>query len=312
MDIGIDLLRSFVAVAETCNFTHAAKTVYKTQSAVSQQIKKLETDLGVQLFDRSGRTVTLTSVGESFLPHARRVLKAHDEAIATVTTPNITGLVRAGTTDELSMRYLPGILKHFSTHYPAMQVEVWTESGPNLMHKLKKGELDFYLNTSTMVHPGTEIVAYTPLLWVSSALHCAHREETVPLAVYSQSCSYRHHATEALSRAGRSYRIAYSSPALSGLHAALTAGTAVSVLVAASLPPDPLILGPEDGFPPLPIANVYIARAETLDSGAECFIRILREAIRQDNTMLPAMPSQNAPDTQPENLASLPPVAAPQ
>lgn len=295
MDIGTDLLRSFVAVAETRNFTRASEAVHRTQSAVSQQIKRLETELGVQLFDRTGRTVTLTSVGESFLPNARRVLKAHDEAIATITTPDMTGLVRVGTTDELAMCYLPDILKHFAVHYPAMQVEVWTESGPNLMSKLAKGELDFYLNTSTMVHPGTEVVAYTPLLWVSSALHCAHEEAVVPLAVYSQSCSYRHHATEALSRAGRSYRIAYSSPALSGLHAALAAGTAVSILVAASLPPNPLILGPEDGFPPLPMANVYIAKAETLSRGAECFIRILREAIRQDDTMLPAPPEPPAP-----------------
>lgn len=294
MEIGTDLLRSFVAVAESLNFTRAAEAVHKTQSAVSQQIKKLEGDLGVQLFDRSGRVVRLTSVGDTFLPHARRILKAHDEALAAVRTPELTGLVRVGTSDELSMRCFPTILKRFAEYYPAMQVEVWTDNGGELKRMVAEGELDFFINISTHLFPGTEIIAHTPLLWVSSAGHLVHKDSPIPLAVYSQGCSYRHHATEALNAAGLAYRIAYSSPSLASLHAAIAAGTAVAALTPISLPPNALILGPQEGYPPLPMANIYVAKGENMNRGSNCFIKLACEIIRQEESLLAILPAQKS------------------
>ncbi|WBF67046.1 LysR substrate-binding domain-containing protein [Desulfovibrio subterraneus] len=291
MEIGTDLLRSFVAVAESLNFTRAAEAVHKTQSAVSQQIKKLEGDLGIQLFDRSGRVVRLTSVGDSFLPHARRILKAHDEAIAAVRTPELTGLVRVGTSDELAMRFFPTILKRFAEYYPAMQVEVRTDNGTELKRMVTEGELDFFVNTSTYTFPGTEIIAHTPLLWVSSAGHLVHQESPVPLAVYSQGCSYREHATEALNAAGLAYRIAYTSPSLASLHAAITVGAAVAALTPISLPPNARILGMQEGYPPLPMTNIYMAKADTMNRGANCFIKLACEIIRQEESLLATLPA---------------------
>ncbi|UZP67165.1 LysR family transcriptional regulator [Desulfovibrio mangrovi] len=295
MDIGTDLLRAFVAVAETLNFTRAAEAVHKTQSAVSQQIKKLESDLGVQLFDRSGRAVRLTSTGDTFLPHARRILKAHDEALAAVRTPELTGLVRVGTSDELSMRFFPTILKRFAEFYPAMQVEVRTDNSAELKRLLDANELDFFINTSTYLFAGTEIIAHTPLIWVSSAGYLVHKETPVPLAVYSQGCSYRQHAIEALNTAGLAYRIAYSSPSLAGLHAAIAAGAAVAALTPISLPPNALILGPQEGYPPLPMTNIYLAKGEKMTRGSNCFIKLACEIIRQEEALLATLPTPSAP-----------------
>ena len=75
-----DLLRSFVAIAETGSFTAAANLVFRTPSAVSMQIKKLEELLGVTVFLRDARQVTLTGEGERLLPYARRLLALNREA----------------------------------------------------------------------------------------------------------------------------------------------------------------------------------------------------------------------------------------
>ncbi len=292
IDVGTDLLRAFVAVAESLNFTRASEMLHKTQSAVSQQIKRLESELGVPLFDRAGRSVRLTTQGESFLPYARRVLKAHDEAIATITDPDMTGLVRVGISDELSMCYFPEVLKRFAQYHPCVQVEVHCGFGAMLAKKLAMGELDLFINTSARIIPGGEIFAYTPLLWVGSCGHFAHKDNPLPLAMFLPGCSYLAYASEALHQAGRSFRVAYSSPSLAGIHAALASGMAISALITPSIPRGVVVLGSEDGLPPLPLVNVHMVRGRSVTRPADCFANIVRNVIQNGEAMRPAEPGE--------------------
>ena len=89
-----DLLRTFVTIVDAGGFTPAARQVHRTQSAVSMQVRRLEETLGQALFQREGRGVQLTPDGEALLGYARRLLRLHDEAVAALTRPDLSGLVR--------------------------------------------------------------------------------------------------------------------------------------------------------------------------------------------------------------------------
>ncbi|HBZ98693.1 MAG TPA: LysR family transcriptional regulator, partial [Pseudomonas sp.] len=92
-----DVLRTFVAIAESGSFTRAAGQIYRSTSAVSMQIKRLEDTLGRPLFVREARQVRLTPAGETLLGYARRLLKLNEEAIAHFLQPALQGRVRFGT-----------------------------------------------------------------------------------------------------------------------------------------------------------------------------------------------------------------------
>ncbi|WP_339762730.1 LysR family transcriptional regulator, partial [uncultured Hoeflea sp.] len=91
-----DVLRSFVAIAETGSFTAAAARIYRTPSAVSMQIKRLEEQLGVAVFLRDARNVSLTHDGEVLLGYARRLIALNREAISRFVTSEVSGVVRIG------------------------------------------------------------------------------------------------------------------------------------------------------------------------------------------------------------------------
>jgi DNA-binding transcriptional LysR family regulator len=118
LNLDTDLLRTFVAIADSGSFTRAGELVHRTQSAVSMQVKRLEEALGKPVFQRQGRTVALTAEGEALLGYARRILKLHEEAVATLTRPDLVGTVRIGIPDDYVMRFLPGILTRFAQAYP--------------------------------------------------------------------------------------------------------------------------------------------------------------------------------------------------
>ena len=117
--IDAELLRNFVAIADTGGFTRAAETVNRTQSAVSMQIKRLEEDVVQRpLFERDGRQVRLTPEGQVLLGYARRILKLHGEVLNTLREPHMVGAVRIGTPDDYVMRFLPEILSRFAQGLP--------------------------------------------------------------------------------------------------------------------------------------------------------------------------------------------------
>ena len=126
MQLPTDLLRTFATVADTRSFTRAGDIVHRTQSAVSMQIRRLEEEVGSPLFLRAGKVVSLTPEGETLLGYARRILALHDEAVASVSAPDMTGVVRLGSPDDFVGRFLPKILAGFAEAYPRVRDFNWS------------------------------------------------------------------------------------------------------------------------------------------------------------------------------------------
>lgn len=256
-----DLLRSFVAIAETGSFTAAASRVHRTQSAVSMQIKRLEDQLGRSLFARDGRSVSLTRDGDTLLLHARQILRLHLEALAAFDPDALAGEVTFGAPDDYASTFLPRILACFAESHARVHVNVVCQPSTELLCRLADRAVDLALVTQGSGERGGTLVHREPLVWVTSARHGVHAQEPLPLAIFEPGCAFRRAATESLAASGRAVRIAYTSVSIAGIHAALEAGLAVGVMLRSNVRPGLRILDERDGFPPLPEAGITLQRA---------------------------------------------------
>ena len=165
-----ELLRSFVAIAETGSFTAAAHRINRTQSAVSMQIKRLEELVGRELFSRAGRTVGLTRDGELLLTHARHILRAHGEALAAFDREALAGEVTIGAPDDYASTFLPRILARFAESHARVHVNVVCQSSVDLVRRLADRTVDLALVTQGSGERGGTNLCREQLVWVGSAV----------------------------------------------------------------------------------------------------------------------------------------------
>lgn len=149
MHISDHVLRCFLALADTSHFTSAAERCHLTQSALSQLISRLEERVGVSLFNRDSRSVSLTPEGQRFAESTRRVVKELDLAlndlldIATLQA----GYVSLAAVPSLSVMWLPKVLRHFHSEHPAIRLQLHDESSIDCHELVRQGTVDFALNS---------------------------------------------------------------------------------------------------------------------------------------------------------------------
>jgi DNA-binding transcriptional LysR family regulator len=256
-----ELLHTFAAIADSGSFTEAARRVFRTQSAVSMQMKRLEELIGRPVFARSGRGVELTRDGELLLGHARRILRLHHEALAAFSDPDLEGTVTLGTPDQYASLFLPRILARFAETHPRIHVEVVCDVTASLMRRLAEGGIDLALVTQDVCQTSGVILLREPVVWATATRHCVHEQSPLPLALFHAGCNYRKWAVDALDGVARPYRVAYSSMSWAGINAALRAGLALSAVPRSSIGEGLRVLGEAEGFPPLPDYQVALLRA---------------------------------------------------
>ena len=261
--LDLDVLRTFVAIAETGSFTAAAGAVYRTPSAVSMQIKKLEDVLGRSVFSRDARSVSLTVDGEMLLGYARRMLAINREAVSKFIVPDIVGVVRLGSPDDYGERVLPHVLKRFAQSHPRIAVDVTIDQSVNLRRRMDDGTLDITLLTDAYrnLNNGTELLLNEPIVWAGAKGGCAHLCEPLPVSMWEEGCVWRAGALEALGNEGRDYRVAYMSAHTAGQRAAIMADLAVAPLPKSFLGDDMVELGPGDGLPEIGSYNLTMVVA---------------------------------------------------
>lgn len=258
-----DLLRAFTYIAEDGSFTRAAERIGRTQSAVSMQMQRLEGLLGQTLFVRSkGGSVQLTTHGQLLLDQAREMLALNDRIWTSFRAPDVRGRVRLGTPDDYALRYLPPALKRFADAHPAAEVDVLCLPSDELVGKLKAGELDLALISQGQKPDGWPGVGLWqgPLVWITSERFSPHRMDPLPVALAQGPCSWRSVALAALDKAGRRYRVAYTSASQIGSQAPVMAGLAVTVSPQAWLPAGLRVVQPEEGLPPLPQFGIVMVQ----------------------------------------------------
>jgi DNA-binding transcriptional LysR family regulator len=260
--LDVDLLRTLVAIADTGSFNRAARAVFRTPSAVSMQMKKLEDQVGRPLFAKDGRSVALTPDGEALLGYGRRILKLAEEALSRFRGPEIEGTIRLGTPDDYAVRYLPDILARFAASHPNVEVDVSCTGSSDLIAQLDEGSIDVALVSTGMAQQSSGMVVHREqLVWAGLRHGLAHERRPLPLAVSHVGCCWRRTALDALDRAGIPHRTAYSSRHYLGQLAAVMAGLALAPLPRSTVQGDLRVFGEEVGLPPLGHCELELRRA---------------------------------------------------
>lgn len=224
------LLQGFVAVAESGSFTRAAERVHLTQSTVSQQVRRLEDQLGCALLDRSGRYVTTTPEGERLLGYARRLQQLMTEAVEQVRQTAGQGEIRLGVPEDFAAQPLTAVLAAFADTWPGVRLEVTSGLSHELWQRFQEGELDLALVKQRVGHVAGVASWPEPLCWIDSRTRPAVARDPVPLVAFPSGGLYRGEMTHALDASGRRWRISFVSASLASIRAAVADGLGVSLL----------------------------------------------------------------------------------
>ncbi|CVI71741.1 HTH-type transcriptional regulator GltR [Clostridiales bacterium CHKCI001] len=149
-------ITTFLKVAATQNFSKAAEQLGYSQSAVTIQMQQLEKELGTKLFERIGKTVSLTSQGERFITYANEIVRVTNEAMAFATDRTIPeGTLRIGSVDSLATAILPNLLLQFHHICPKVEIVIKTDTSDGLIEMIKSNEIDLFLTLDHKIY-GTE------------------------------------------------------------------------------------------------------------------------------------------------------------
>jgi DNA-binding transcriptional LysR family regulator len=260
--LDLELLKSFVSVVDSGGFTRAGERVHRTQSTVSQQIKRLEEDVGQLLLIRNGKDVTPTEAGERLLSYARRLLSLAEEARDVVGRPGHQGAIKLGIPEDFAAYRLAKLLAAFSRSHPQLRMDVRADQSAYLRRDLERGELDLaLLKRDAGEKGGIASIACWPerVHWVTSKNHPREiKTGSVPLIGFPLGCLYRARAVHALESAGRAWHMAYTSSSLAGIQAAVAAGMGLSILSEMAIQSDHRVLTARDGFAPIDKTEVAL------------------------------------------------------
>jgi len=253
----LELLHTLVCVVDEGSFTRAAERVHRTQSTVSQQIRKLEESVGQVLLvrDRSGQQVSATEHGEVLTQYARRLLSLSREARDALNTEASVVPVRLGVPEDFDAARMASMLSGFVRARPEARLETVSGMSTDLRRQLESGEIDIALVKREAGSGECHTSWPEPLVWV-----CGHGQdlqaETLPLALFPQGCIYRQRAIRTLDKARRSWRVAFGSHSLTGIQAAVTSGLGISILPKSAVLPSHRICTELPAVPPSELALV--------------------------------------------------------
>jgi DNA-binding transcriptional LysR family regulator len=263
MTLDTAILQSFLAVAATGSFTKAAERIGRTQSAVSQQIAKLEEMIGKPLVLR-GKTVQLTNEGQVFEAHARKILAMHLEVLDRFKTPDLEGQIRFGLPEDFATVFLTDVLVDFVRIHPRIFLNIECDLTLNLFERFKKNEFDMVLVKMSRPEdfPNGIEVWSEKLEWVGdkNLLSTLFQEKKpLPLVLSPHPCVYRSRAIKALEEAELKWQLVFSSPSYNGTIAAVKAGLGITILPKIMIPNQVPILN-NVGLPALHDTHVSLLK----------------------------------------------------
>ena len=252
MNLDLDLLRTFVAVADLNTFAAAAAAVCRTQSAVSQQMQRLEQLVGKELFARHGRNKLLTEHGIQLLGYARKILRFNDEACMSLMFSNLQGVLTLGASDESADTILPFLLNRISSVYPKLALDVSVKRNAFMVEMLTENEVDLVVTTHRPGQYDCLTLRTSPTHWYCAAEYVLQKGEPIPLVLLDDPSPFRDMVLTALNEASIPWRLAYVASTLPAVRAAVKAGLGVTARPVEMMSPDLRVLGQSEGLPSLP------------------------------------------------------------
>ena len=251
-NLPMDLLRSFVSVAQLNSITKAGELLGRSQPAITLQMQRLEELVDETLLVRNGKNMDLSEAGDRLYEYANQILSLNDLAVSEFSKSAVTGKIRLGIPSEFATVLLPKIVSRFAKAYPNVTLEVNCELSKNLLTKSGKASHDLILALQDDPNAkDSALVKIDPLVWVASSDMTSQKVSVVPLIVASQGCIYRNRAIRMLDKSKQPWQIVYTNPDLTGIQYAIQEGLGVTVLAKSTVPDNLKILRPSPRFPEL-------------------------------------------------------------
>ncbi|EEX10048.1 transcriptional regulator, LysR family [Ruegeria lacuscaerulensis ITI-1157] len=285
-NLDITTLRSFVAVADHGGVTRAAGFLHLTQSAVSMQLKRLEELLGLELLDRSGRTIALTASGEQLLAYARRMVALNDEVMSKLTDQAFEGEVVLGVPHDIVYPAIPRVLQRFNADFPRVRVQLVSSYSIQLKEMFQRGECDVILTTEASNGEGGETIAELPLRWIGAAGGSAWRRRPLPLAL-GRRCLFRPQVIAALDAAGIPWELSVETENDRTIEATVSADLAVHAMLEGT---EAAHLEKIDSSGVLPDLPAHMINLYGGDAGRGPLVEALAELVRQNFRILRGAP----------------------
>lgn len=267
MNFDIDCLRSFVVVAETLSFSRAAESVGRSQSTISQQIAKLEIQIGKELLSRrKGRVIELTSEGERLLQYARRMMQLNDEAYASMSDDALSGFVKLGVPLDFLGRNFTSWLARFKSEHPMVGFEVEANQSENLAVRSARGEFDLAFFKQEIGANVGNVALSEQLVWVTGPNFSPNSAEPLPLILFPEGCAYRRCAIAALKARNRPWHLSFVSPSFECLRAAALESMGVTVLARVLVAPPLRVVSLSAMLPDLPAVDLVYTQGRRSNS----------------------------------------------
>ncbi|OYX09960.1 MAG: hypothetical protein B7Z15_13910 [Rhizobiales bacterium 32-66-8] len=280
-NLDLDLLRSFAAVSELGSISAAGQRVGRSQSAVSLQMDRLSEQLGFPVLERKGRGIVLTARGAAFLDDARRLLDLNDHVLGQHVHGVFAQPLRLGFVQDVGETAMQRILARLAAMFPQAPITVRVCATQTLLDKLHVADLDLAVGFRRESDLPSAVIAREPMHWIAARTLRLDATEPLPLLVFEAPCVFRAAAISALTAAGRSFRIAFTSPSLPGLMAAVGAGLGVTVRAPRALRPD-LALLTDLGTPTLPeVEFALYSRADAVQPALRQAQEVIREEVHR-------------------------------
>ncbi len=285
-NIEIQDMQALVGIYHDRSFSKAADKLNKSQSALSQQIAKIENNLGAILVDRDNQN-RLTEKGEALYNYSKQILKIHQEAINYFLNPELSGEIRFGLPEDFATLFLPEILMELNLKYPNVHVNVECDLTLNLLKRFHKKHFDLVLVKTTSLddfpHENEVEIWDEKLVWVSKEnTNISICKDNIPLVLSPKPCVYRKRAIESLNEENLSYKLVYTSASFIGSCAAVKADMGITVLPQ-NMIPEGLQVFEHSLLPDLKNTHISFLLKSDAPSSVKWFANYVLKKLKRDN-----------------------------
>ncbi|QYJ85950.1 LysR family transcriptional regulator [Shewanella mesophila] len=252
----IELLESFIAVAEAGNLSKAADKICRTQSTLSLQIKKLEESVGQPLLLRDNKGVTLTESGETLLNYAYKMMQLNSQALDDLKDCQNRETIRLGVPTDYIKCYLGSCLLEFIREFTCIELVIDTDVSGNLYKRLHQGEFDLIVATHWQPPANGELLFERKFHWAAAKGGNAHKRDTIPMALYPENCPIRAQVFANHQLTMRPINVLLSTPSPQALCMAVENDLTIAPIAEFRVNDKMQILDPiEHNLPVLPVFN---------------------------------------------------------
>lgn len=227
--LNLEYLNTFVTAAETGKLNQAAELTFRSHSAVSIQIKKLEEQLETPLFLRNKNSLTLTRGGEILLDYARQLLALHEGAFKSLTGKTWDGVLVIGVPTDYASEFIKNLYPAICSQLPQFQIRVEFTRSRRIRDEIRERKIDFGIVAMEPQYPEDVMLWEERLFWV-----CADSfEQTakyLPVALFSDDCVINTYSLACLKKANVPFQIIFTSTMMDNIVSCVESGSAVSLL----------------------------------------------------------------------------------